>query len=411
MASFYDVHMHVMRLEHPSLVQYLAEGGDAGSFVRSGMCNPNFILGGRNLHRDTLRHSLGNLLMCMTGPMERIFELLELDLKGAFTHRSADTPYPALPFFREGKFWMRETSYDRLILCPLLMDFSEDPKELATLYYEAPVEDRIFRYAEETLHAIHSYTHSHPDRPFDMLPFIGITPKVHSLAEIQRLLEYLERGFVGVKVYPPLGFDPWPTEKEARSKVQMIYEYCQWHRIPLITHCDDQGFRLVPYQTAWKWSRPSGWKQVLVHYPELKIDFAHFGHTYAIQNQDIPRMAGEELSSLWSKELIDLMERYPHVYGDLAYSGTSPLFYQKLHKTLSHDASHIRKRILFGSDWSINLMKIESYSAYLEQFSRSPFTNQDIELFGKTNPEQFLFHEKNRTPKDPASHGRFRKTQ
>lgn len=114
MRRFYDIHMHVMTLEHPSLVPFLTGKSEAGDFVKSGMLSPSFILGGRNLRSGTLAHSLGNLLQCMTGPLERILALLERDLKGAFTHRSADTRYPALPFWRKGTFWMRGKSYDRV---------------------------------------------------------------------------------------------------------------------------------------------------------------------------------------------------------------------------------------------------------------------------------------------------------
>lgn len=35
-------------------------------------------------------------------------------------------------------------------------------------------------------------------------------------------------------------------------------------------------------------------------------------------------------------------------------------------------------------------MKIESYSAYLELFEESPFSDRDIKHFAVTNPERFL---------------------
>lgn len=391
MHRFYDVHMHLMTLEHPSLVPFLMGSNEAGDFVKSGMFSPSFILGGRNLKGGTLVHNMGNLLQCMTGPMERILTLLERDLRGEFIQRSADTHYPAMPFWQDGKFWFRGKAYERIVICPLLMDFSEDPKELERLYYESPVEDRIFRYAEEMLEAMRIYKQNREDgRLFDILPFIGITPRVHTEHEVERLLAYLEKGFVGVKVYPPLGFNPWPRDRQERRKVEMIYELCQWNSIPIITHCDDQGFRIVPYQTAWKWSRPNGWIQVLDKYPELKIDFAHFGTTYAIQNQNLRVVARQCLSSLWSHELLELMHRYPNIYGDLSYSGTNPLFYQRLRMELANGEEGIKERILFGSDWSINLMKIESYSAYLELLEESPFSDQDINLFATINPERFL---------------------
>lgn len=54
----------------------------------------------------------------------------------------------------------------------------------------------------------------------------------------------------------------------------------------------------------------------------------------------------------------------------------------------------LMKRILFGSDFTINLMAIESYNKYLEIFSHSgSFSPTEKNDFCSTNPKQFLFPE------------------
>jgi hypothetical protein len=32
--------------------------------------------------------------------------------------------------------------------------------------------------------------------------------------------------FAGIKLYPPLGYDPWPAKNEEREKVKLLYHKC-----------------------------------------------------------------------------------------------------------------------------------------------------------------------------------------
>ncbi|MCJ7681340.1 MAG: amidohydrolase, partial [Candidatus Aminicenantes bacterium] len=209
--------------------------------------------------------------------------------------------------------------------------------------------------------------------------------------------------FHGIKVYPPLGFDPWPDESsdeptEERWKVRFLYDFCQTGGIPITTHCSDGGWIVSDTECARLWTSPSRWIPVLERYARLTINFAHFGA------QDRSR------KDEWRKQILDLMCRFENVYADLSYIGCRKSAYEDLETCIARYCSggpdsdnreaRILKRILFGTDFLIHLIQSESYTRYLEIFrdlnSRRDDKGSDGGFiknrlcFMTENPERFL---------------------
>lgn len=412
MRYFFDPHCHVMTLQHPNLVSFINSiDSSLPDFIRSGALSPSYILTGRNLNVSNMFSSLMNTLRAFDGPIARIFALMEDDLAGVYTHRNPTLPYPKEPFFRDGKFHFRGMEFDRVGLCPLLMDFSILESENQKMYYTRTGENKITEYAEETVQGIEEYYAQRPNHLFDIFPLLGINPKAHTLQDIEHLLdtyevtdhaivreEHTRKRFFGVKFYPPLGFDAWPKDKEERKKVEAIYTFCTTYDLPIITHCDDQGFRTYPTKYSWEWTSPNHYIPALEQYPELRIDFAHFGTQYnglskANLNSLAATVAGQPRSP-WFYQIIDLMKIYPHVMSDFSFSGTIETFYAEVLSFLNaqddETREHLKGRMMFGSDFSINLLKVESYLEYYELFARSGFSDQDVIRFAQANPMAFL---------------------
>ena len=412
MNYFFDAHCHVMTLQHPNLMTFLnSMDSYLPDFLTSGTFSPTYVLGGKNRYLPAMIGKVNNTLRAFNGPVSKILQLMQDDLSGAFLVRKKETPYPEQPFYRDGKFFFRGKSYDRVALCPLLMDFTETSGSTNdTNYYPAPKEDKIIRYAEDTVEGIESYYSTTKNHLFDIFPLIGITPSAHPLKEIEKMLEtYVatdhkivregptKKRFYGLKFYPPLGFDAWPKSKEERKKVEMMYEFCTTYKLPAITHCDDQGFRVMPSKRAWELTEPNHYIPALERYPELKLDFAHFGYRYSIQGTTLQSLAAIRSgfpASPWFSQITDMIDIYPNVYGDFSFAGTNPLFYKEVQTYLQaqdeQKGEKLRSRMLFGSDFSINLFKVESYTQYYEIFQESPFSDDDIDLFAKRNPMEFL---------------------
>jgi hypothetical protein len=50
----------------------------------------------------------------------------------------------------------------------------------------------------------------------------------------------------------------------------------------------------------------------------------------------------------------------------------------------------ILSRSLFGTDFSVNLVKVESYTSYYRIFEESPFTDDEIHQMVHSNPLKFM---------------------
>ena len=78
----------------------------------------------------------------------------------------------------------------------------------------------------------------------------------------------------------------------------------------------------------------------------------------------------------------------------LSFSGCNQEFYRELATYLSDQDKEKRERIinriLFGSDFSVNLLKVESYTEYISIFEHSPFTDEEIERIAEKNALSFL---------------------
>jgi predicted TIM-barrel fold metal-dependent hydrolase len=408
MEYFFDQHFHVMTLEHPNLLSFMSTIKEGlPDLLTSGALSPSYILSNRNLLPSQMLTKIMNTLTTFEQPIGLTFAMMEDDLAGKFKEREKSGEYPAMPYIRDSRMHMRSFSYDKMAMCPLLMDFSQSPRQTDNLYYPSTKQEKIIKYAKDTLAGIDWYHENRPDGLFEFFPFIGINPPVHSARFIQDLLEtYVStrgkrgkrRRFAGVKFYPPLGYNPWPSDEKEREKVCMIYEFCQRHEIPIITHCDDQGFRGISPKEAWIYTAPSSFRPVMEHYPTLKIDFAHYGWQYnQMQKNPLNRLAAAATKvpdSPWFYELVDLMDTYPNVYADVSFSGSTPEFYQQLRNYIqsqpSAKAETIRSRTMFGSDFCVNLFKVESYSSYYRIFEQSPFGDDEIDAFANKNPARFM---------------------
>lgn len=192
--------------------------------------------------------------------------------------------------------------------------------------------------------------------------------------------------FAGIKVYPPLGFNPWP-ERDAieLEKVKLLYSYCQEKSIPITTHCSKGGFRVID-EKATDWNNsPATWEKVLTKYPRLKLNIAHFG--------------GELSGNKWQRKIVELIlsGKYPHVYVDISYVCYKEESYASLEKMINKlcksndEVDTLKKKILFGTDFTICLLDIDSYQKYVKYFMDTNRFIHDKNQFCSANPHEFLF--------------------
>jgi len=188
-------------------------------------------------------------------------------------------------------------------------------------------------------------------------------------------VDYLDFIFAGIKLYSPLGFNPNPTNINEQVKVNFIYNFCEERGIPITTHCSTGGFMLEDEYDEL--SDPNNWADVLIKYPNLKINFAHFG----VSNHKWITCINNYIAK---------NSKTKNVYTDFADLAIDNIFYANLDSDITKGVKNDNK-ILFGSDFPLCLREIESYNKYLETFFASNLQNKN--LFVNTNSEEFLWGE------------------
>ena len=116
-------------------------------------------------------------------------------------------------------------------------------------------------------------------------------------------------------------------------------------------------------------------------FEKLRLNLAHFG---GVERVD------------WRDKVADLVLKYENVYTDISYQGVDQNIYGKLKLFFDrYDAatrSRLLRKIIFGSDFMINLQDIETYGTYLQYFADTKaFTLEEKDLLCHTNAMRYLF--------------------
>ena len=401
-----------MTISEPDFASFLNSFYDSTAGILSANTATNYIITPQMLRGTALVDTLQNTLAAFEQPIGKTLIMMEDDLCGMFQPKANKEHLPLAPFINDGKLHIRGMEAEKMLMLPLIMDFTKSQSDSDRIYYPSRSEDKLIPYLNATLKGINEYYKERPDGLFEFYPFLGIATEKHSMEYIERILDenintshemhaphtIPDKPCYGIKIYPPLGFQPWPDNRKELEKNRYLYAFCEKHRIPIITHTDDQGFRGVSADDAWAYTDPEAWRTVLENYPELIIDFAHFGKQYAIaarsKMQSISARLRHHPDSPWFYSIISLMKDFPGVYADVSFSGCNPSFYdeltQYLHSLKDSDRELISRRILFGSDFSVNLLKVESYTEYYAILEESPMSDEEIIAMAETNPLSFL---------------------
>lgn len=425
MNPFFDIHFHVMTFKEPNLAAFFSSLDTSAASFLQGNITKDYIITLNSIFKGQFLSQVENTLTAFSRPIDETFKMMEDDLKGKYRRESNKADYPSVPYLRDKKLYFRDQVYDRIFLSPLLMDFSQTQSTIDKLYYSFTAFDKITPYALDTISAINKY-YENDDGIFEFYPFIGINPSAHSFEflvnHLNRFVDIThnihpshklndkERIFFGVKLYPPLGFDPWPQDSQELKKVRYLYDFCSKNRVPIITHCDDQGFKGIDPTQARKFTDPATWKTVLENYPYLIIDFAHVGREYAINSKvglldNVQARIKKLPTGEWFYTLMDMIKEYDNVYTDISFTGCYKDFYITFLNYLDllneNDRERIESRILFGSDFSVNLLRVESYLNYYHIFDSSPFSDELIHKMVSINPMNFLGLKEVKKPKLP----------
>jgi predicted TIM-barrel fold metal-dependent hydrolase len=215
-------------------------------------------------------------------------------------------------------------------------------------------------------------------RPGRVLPFIAVNPRRPDHFELMR--QAIERqGFVGVKLYPSLGF------RVTTDAIRNVLAYCRDQDVPIVVHCTAGGFN-KDAETAG-YAHPKHWLELFSQpSDDLRVCFAHCGGWGGFCNLDDGQVE-------WAETILDYMTAHPNVYADLSYhvemmmtgGDVEKRYFTALKKLL---AGPHAGRVIFGTDSWLLRLNIDD-SAYWSYFE-SKLTKAEFGQIASTAPRRFL---------------------
>jgi predicted TIM-barrel fold metal-dependent hydrolase len=251
---------------------------------------------------------------------------------------------------------------------------------------------------------------------FDPLRAVRGKPGDPSPLDIAK--EAVERhGFLGVKLYSPMGFKPtgnadgalvFPAfasqnERGFGEKLDAaldgLYAWCNAEEVPILAHTTDSQSAGPDFAAR---AEPRFWEKVLAKYPKLKLNLAHFGNfSQAFGKESKPL---RDYGKTWEHEIAELIKRgrYPSLYADISYfwwvlEGSAEKEHIKAAKKLFvryFDAADPKaERLMFGTDWNMTgkSQGTADYVANVEAFFRDVgLTEKQLDNLFRKNALRFL---------------------
>jgi len=216
--------------------------------------------------------------------------------------------------------------------------------------------------------------------PGRVLPFYAVNPWRPRWFELfQEAME--DGGFVGMKAYPSLGYE---VERIAKA-----LEYCAAHDIPVLTHCNDGGFKARA--DTGDLGHPARWREVLAQHDckGLRVCFGHFGGEEGFR-QDILNAHVQ-----WALEIGNLLrDTGIRAYADVSYhtGGMGPRvkeqYFAWLKGLLDPASGAAASRVLFGTDYFLSLARLSEDNYW--DFFRDNLEERQFERIARKNPLEFL---------------------
>lgn len=298
-----------------------------------------------------------------------------------------------------------------VILTPLIMDFDAGANV-----------QKLEQQADRLREAI-SAENLGLDGNVKIFPFLGLAPDRKNIKALLTKydvrsvvarggIEHVPNGsFIGIKLYPPLGFDVFPEhDPAAKSRCMSFYSQLAQEGVPVTVHCQKGSFSLVDEKKKDAFTTPFNWEAVfnelsLDGQQKFRINFAHFGGDDSINDTIGFREAREDdfvlfqrlydrtYTKTWTYSLIRLLKAYPHTYSDIAAfnfhneeSLVSLLWILYLDAKGDFDGlggHRLLDKLLWGSDYPMILNnKVSNYGELLKVFLDSfTFTTRTVGEF------------------------------
>jgi predicted TIM-barrel fold metal-dependent hydrolase len=200
-------------------------------------------------------------------------------------------------------------------------------------------------------------------------PFVGFDPlrQLNDLktGAIQTAFDLVKSavtdyGFIGVKVYPQMGWRPTGntprpglTQADAIALdeiVESLAAWCEAEDVPLTAHCNDSNYASPDYIGM---GQPAEWVRLLQDHPHLHLNLGHCGGAHA-----------NPVDYAWPDTILAAMPTYNHLYGDVGCdriddAATTATYSNYLTAAAAQDPT-IESRLMFGTDWYMEALNADA---------------------------------------------------
>lgn len=248
-----------------------------------------------------------------------------------------------------------------------------------------------------------------------IIPFVCADPRRADVLDVVK--DCIEnKGFGGIKLYPPLGYYPFD------DRLYGVYEYAVKYNLPIMTHTNKHGVyyrgkltdeHLKPAKLgkhfektnrnknfAQNFSHPDNYLLVLKDFPTLKLCFAHFGGSDEWEAY-LDNGENEKGKESWYYKIKTMLANpaYPNLFTDISYTigsiknckqvGTiQPHLLNLLRETLQDES--LKGKILFGSDFY--MANIEGGEKVYSEILMQELGTEHFRQIAETNPQKYLAH-------------------
>ena len=210
--------------------------------------------------------------------------------------------------------------------------------------------------------------------------FVAWSPqRANSLDIIQDAIK--NRGFKGVKFYPPSGYRPTSNQRVPGGNAGDIdkandglFKWCASEGVPLFAHCAPGDMEYARGAGAYL-SHPKYWQQVLKRHGTLRLCLGHAGGEVAWFGPD------DEQYADWRKPVVELCLKHDGVFCEFGPldGDYKPKWIDRFKNRLSSLAANpatvpFMNKICFGSDYHLLLRHDNSgeYSTFFQQIFQDP---------------------------------------
>jgi predicted TIM-barrel fold metal-dependent hydrolase len=275
---------------------------------------------------------------------------------------------------------------------PLLVDLGMGLADTAetTLRQQIALHEKISRLSLRGRLPAGARGHVHGCAAFDPRREL----RARRVGDIDRPLDVLRDavtryGFVGVKLYPPMGFMPLgnaaagvPDGSELDGILREFYSWCVSDDVPITAHGNASNYA---HQQFKDFGSPTNWGRVLDEFGELHLNLGHFGGT-------------DDAVTAWPRGIARLAAAHDHVYADVGNHRIDrpdirARYLQFLDTMFGDPATAVMdQRLMFGSDWYMLaiLPDHEQFLVSYEQAYRDRFGAARTDAFLGANALRFL---------------------